>query len=136
MAWLNRTTKQLTQSDATDMAAQFSGVFVDGSGNAISNADWIFQPDLSGVTGIPSKYWIITGDVVSEMDAAAKAVVDAAALTVQRDSQVAEMDETEGNLRQVLRILIDELNTLRALHGLPARTLAQLRTAIRNGYGN
>lgn len=136
MAWLNRTTKQLTQSSASDMDAQFSGVFVDGNGNAASNTDWIFQPDLSSVIGVPSIYWIIAGDVISEMSASEKAAVGAAALTSQRNSAVAEIDGTEDTLRQILRILINELNTLRALYGLPDRTLAQLRTAIRNGYGN
>ena len=39
---------------------------------------WIINPDLSGVDGVPVKYWKITGDVVSEMSPAEKAAYDAA----------------------------------------------------------
>ena len=70
------------------------------------------------------------------MSISEKAAVDAAALTTQRDSNIAELDQVENRDRQLLRILIDEFNILRTLHGLQPRTLAQLRTAIRNGYGN
>ncbi len=35
-------------------------------------------------------------------------------------------------LKAFAELLVDELNVLRQLHGLPARTFAQLRTAIRS----
>lgn len=35
-------------------------------------ANWIHDPDLSAVTGIPSKYWKITGDIVAAMTEAEK----------------------------------------------------------------
>ena len=64
-------------------------------------------------------------------------MVDAALLTAGRDARVAgDIDRPEVTMRQVVKIVMDEINTLRALHGLPARTLAQLRNAIRNGYGS
>ena len=134
--WVNRTTKQfLEQISSGGMESRFPAeIFHDVSG-PISNAKWIHAADLSAVAGVPNKYWIITGDIVSEMSAGEKTAVDAAVLTTRRDAQVTEVDQTEGNLRQILKILIGELNTLRALHGLPDRTLAQLRNAIRNGYG-
>ncbi len=44
-------------------------------------ADWIINPNLSAVSGIPSKYWKITGDVVSEMSQEEKEVVDYPYLT-------------------------------------------------------
>ena len=40
--------------------------------------DWIHSPDMSAVTGWDSKYWIITGDIVTLMDLAARDAVDAA----------------------------------------------------------
>ena len=40
--------------------------------------DWVINPDLSGVAGVPQKYWKLTGDVVSEMSQAEKDAVDAA----------------------------------------------------------
>jgi hypothetical protein len=39
---------------------------------------WIINPDLSAVEGFPSKYWIITGDVVTLMSQAERDAVDAA----------------------------------------------------------
>jgi len=37
---------------------------------------WIINPDMSAVAGFPSKYWKITGDIVSLMSAAEQAQVD------------------------------------------------------------
>ena len=135
--WLNRATRQfLRQISSGGMEEKFPAEsFHDANGEPLGNANWIHAPDMSPVTGVPPRYWIITGDTVSEMDAAAKAVVDAAALTASRDSKIARLDSVEDDDRQILNVLIKEFNILRALHGLPDRTLAQLRTAIRNGYG-
>lgn len=99
--------------------------------------NYISGPDLSPVAGIPSKYWIVTDDVVSEMSQEEKDFVDASTLSSQRDAAVDEMmDGLESNLRQLVRLMISEINILRTEHGLPARTLAQLKMAIRDGYGN
>ena len=98
-------------------------------------SNYISAPDLSAVAGVPVKYWLIVGDVVSEMTQAEKDAVDAALLSASRDGAAAELDNLEGTLRQVIKILISELNILRSLHGLADRTLSQLRTQIRNGYG-
>jgi len=59
---LNRTTNQYLQSVNTP---------------DYPVSDWIINPDLSAVVGVPSKYWEITGDTVTEMTPAEKAVVDA-----------------------------------------------------------
>jgi hypothetical protein len=40
--------------------------------------NWIINPDLSAVSGVPIKYWKITGDAVSEMNQTEKDTVDAA----------------------------------------------------------
>jgi len=45
-----------------------------------SDVDWIINPDLVYVLGVPKKYWKITGDVVSEMNQSEKDIVDAALL--------------------------------------------------------
>jgi len=39
--------------------------------------DWIVNPDLSGLIGIPQKYWKIVGDTVVQMDTTEQAAVDA-----------------------------------------------------------
>ena len=78
--WLNRTTKQLIlNTDAASMSERFVGDF---SAYA-SNAEWIYDPDLSAVDGWPSKYWIIAAypsDAVTLMTEPQRAVVDAAEL--------------------------------------------------------
>lgn len=97
--------------------------------------DWIINPDLSAVVGFETKYWIITGDIVTLMDAAARDAVDAAELEASRDATVAELDQIEALLRAFAGVLKDEINILRAQHAFADRTLLQLRTAIRNKLG-
>lgn len=41
-------------------------------------ADWLINPDMSGVRGVPKKYWKLRGTAVVEMNATEKAAVDAA----------------------------------------------------------
>ncbi len=111
-------------------------VSVSGSELAEPLANYIFMPDLSAVTGQPSRHWKITGDIVSLMTQAERDAVDAAILTTSRDTKIArDIDGLENTFRQVVKLILDEINILRAFHGLPARTLTQLKNAIRNGYG-
>ena len=120
--FLHRTTKQLFVSTPP-------GDLQEPLGNYIS------APDLSAVEGVSSRYWTITGDVVSEMGQTEKDAVDATQLETSRDSIVAQLDQTEDIMRQVIKLLISELNILRAKHNLSDRTLTQLKTQIRNGLG-
>lgn len=105
-------------------------------------ADWAINPDVSGVGGNPVRYWFLDGTVNAEgfeiidvVDAAAQIAIDDAIgitlLTSQRDSAKTELD-TRRVLIALAELLVDEFNALRTLHGLPDRTFAQLRTAIRN----
>lgn len=136
-AWLNRTTKQhIPRRSPRNMEEQFGGSFVDGSGNAQGNATWIYQPDLSSVVGVLARYWIITGDVVSEMDAAAKVVVDQAILDASRNSLADQFDDQEGVMRAFALANLDEINILRGQHGLGNRTISQLKSAIRDKLGS
>jgi len=122
--YLHRITKRFLESIPPDELPE-----------AVEN--YISKPDMSAVDGVPSKYWVITDDVISEMSQEEKDAVDANALSDRRDAAVSGMmDELESDLRQLVRLMMSEINILRAEHGLPARTLAQLKTAIRNGYGN
>ena len=78
------------------------------------------------VTPLPSgqlfSQWLAEhgGDPVATFRARAKAALDRAS------------SEQEGLLRAALLVVLDELNSLRAQHSLPARTPEQLRTAIKN----
>jgi hypothetical protein len=58
---LNRTTKEFRGSVNTP---------------DFSTADWIINPDLSAVIGFASKYWTITGDVVTLQNQAQRDVTD------------------------------------------------------------
>lgn len=58
-------------------------------------ADWIINPDMSGVAGVPSQYWKITGDTVSEMSAAEK---DAACLSDVKAAKCAAIDARTSEL--------------------------------------
>lgn len=71
---LNRTTKQFYGSVNTpDFSVDI----------------WIINPDMTPVAGFPSKYWIITGDVVSLMTQGQRDAVDDAALLVSAQSAAA-----------------------------------------------
>ena len=59
--------------------------------------DWIHNPNLSAVAGFASKYWIITGDVVTLMDQAARDAVDAAELTTYKNGESDTADTSVGS---------------------------------------
>lgn len=142
---LNRSTKQLISSANTpDYPA----------------ADWIVEPDLSAVVGWPSKYWIITGDTVSLMDAGARASLDAAELDAERDAIAAAIDQVESYARAFVLMLLDEMNAhatavsaildaadaatsladfknrMGQISALPQRTVDQLKSALRAKLGS
>ena len=122
--YLHRTTKQYLQS-------------VSPNGLLEDTANYISMPDLSAVQGISKRYWNIVGDVVNEMNQSEKDAVDSFVLSTRRDALAdAVIDNLEGDLRQLIKLMIQEINILRAKHGLPDRTMAQFKTQIRNGYGS
>jgi hypothetical protein len=97
--------------------------------------DWIWSPDLSGVAGVSSKYWVITGDVVTEMDQASKDAIDLADEISELDAISDRLDNQKDIMRAFALLVMDEFNILRAEHGLAPRTLAQLKTGLRNKLG-
>lgn len=80
---LHRTTKQLLLSVNTP---------------DYSTADWIRNPDLSAVSAVPTIYWKITGDVVSEMNQSEKDTEDASSLGALKISRYAEIDSRTAEL--------------------------------------
>jgi hypothetical protein len=134
--YLHRTTKQYLQSISPASLPEPA-------------ANYIFMPDLSAVEGVPNRYWVITGDVVSEMDQAAKDAVDAQLLNDTRDANIqAEIDELESVLRQLSKLIVNELNILRQQFNtttaesqqlttttLADRTLAQVKAQLRSDLG-
>lgn len=98
--------------------------------------NYIQDPDLAAVAGQPLKYWKVVGDQVQLQTAGEQAATDAAIQTSERDASAARLDQVEDILRAFALVVLDEFNTLRALHSLNNRTIAQLKTAIRNKLGN
>jgi len=146
-AWLHRTTKQLLASVAAADLPE-------------AQANYIEEPDLIAVTGFPSKYWIITGDVVTLMSPAERAVVDQAELDAIRDSLVSELNDLELRDRAIILSLLDIVNFLSqqltdiksaatssanyrafstAISGInasPQRTISEILTLIRTKLGS
>ena len=112
--------------------------------------NYIDTPDLSAVAGFPSRYWIITGDVISLMSSAERDVVDTAIETAQRNRRITEdIDRLESVLRQIVKMTVSEINILRQQFNtttrespqltdtnLADRTLAQVRNQLRNALGS
>lgn len=71
--------------------------------------NYISQPDLSGVAGVPSMYWNINGDVITEMTGPEKTVVDAALTASQiisnKEIVGSEPDGVEATSHEVRAIL-------------------------------
>ena len=98
-------------------------------------ADWIVNPDLSAVAGFDSVYWDITADTVTLVDQATRDARDAEIAAYEQgrlDQSAKDNLDTQIILRAIVRLVVDELNILRAEHALPDRTYAQARTAIFN----
>jgi hypothetical protein len=74
--------------------------------------DWIHDPDMTAISGFSYIHWIITGDVVTLMDQAARDVVDAATEATLRDSLAANLIDPYGILRSVAIIINNELQTV------------------------
>ncbi len=97
--------------------------------------DWIHDPsNWAEILTWKRSHRVITGDVVSLADQATQAAIDAAELEASLDAQADEIDA--GYARAFALVVLDEINALRAQHGLAPRTVAQLKTAIRNKMDN
>lgn len=115
---------------------------------------------VEAIKAIPVRYRKIDGtDNIVEMSQAEKDAVDAATLETARNNLVAQIDNVEDVLRASLLSILDELNAhslkinaiLNAIDGAsnlaevksaiaaipdsPPRSIAQLKTAIRNKLG-
>lgn len=58
-------------------------------------SEWIINPDLSNVQGVPNKYWKITGDIVTEMSSTEK---DAVFLDDAKETKKSQVDSRTGQL--------------------------------------
>jgi len=99
--YLHRTTKELLNSVSPNDLPE-------------PEANYVVNPDLSAVTGEPNRYWKITGDVVTLMDAGEQAAVDSAISSAEtldrRNDAEAEPDITQDFENVRVRALIELLN--------------------------
>jgi len=97
--------------------------------------DWFINPDVSAVAVISRRYWKRPlADPVLEMTQAEKDAVDAAQTA---SDTAADRVTNKGHLdvrvaKAFAKLLLDEINILRAQHALAPRTVAQLRTVLEN----
>ena len=104
----------------------------------IGRTDVLTDPDISALDGVvPRRYWKRVGTTVVEFSAAEKTTQDteeAAAedLAVRTGAKggLQGFGDSALLLRAFAETIRREINILRALHSLPDRTLAQLRSAI------
>jgi hypothetical protein len=141
--WLNRAEVTLVNlSPAADMAKRYpaDAPFVGGDGNAISNAAWLWDPDLTAVGGVPEKYWVLTGDVVSEMDQASKDAVDAAIAAAKvltnQNAAIAACDDVETELGWETRAHILFTNKQRSWAVNRLQEITDTLIAIKATQGN
>ena len=133
--WINRASKQLVvRTSPGDMMRKFGGgPYVGVDGNAVSNSDWIHNPDLTAVSGFSSKHWRITEDVVSLLSQEDRDAVDLLQRSANRDELVNQFGQEI--LEAFAQVMLDELNLHASAIGLPNRTIAQLKSAIKNKLG-
>lgn len=94
--------------------------------------DWIINPDLSAVTGVPGKYWKIDGDTVSPMSRAERDAVDAAEEVARKNEIVGRFDEQGERMADIL-VLLELFNRLaRVVGGVAEIDLAAYKTEYRS----
>lgn len=135
-----------------------------GNDPMFSDPSWLLvlrgSPSEALLLTVPRQYLVLEGDVLREMTQPEKDAVDAAALTAQRASLAASLDNVEDILRAFMLVVLDELNAhadrhnaitaavddasnlsqfaaaMRAIPDYPQRTAQQLRNAIRDRLGS
>ena len=88
----------------------------------------VTRVQAEAIQAIPRQYREGTAPAITEMDQAAKDVVDAAAQAASDDSEMAELRSYVYALKKQVR---RELNTLRAEAGLPNLTPGGFTSSIR-----
>lgn len=100
---------------------------------------WKHNPDMSQVAGLAERYWKWDSGTERPISQTAgeKTATDAAILAAAKDGAVAPLaaSDVPDLLRALALVVMDEVNILRAQHSLPARTVAQLQTALKNKMG-
>ena len=116
---LNRTTNTLLRSVNTPD-------YVPGwkkGDPAPAGGEWIVNPNLAAVDGIPSKYWRLTGNTVAAMTQQERDAVDLAAKKAQAGAQASRLSETTTETAG-LAVLLSYVNEIRGAPALHLLTKA------------
>ena len=92
-------------------------------------AEYIHNPDMSGVEGVPQQYWKLVGDAPAGMSAPEKAVVDQAV----KDAAVAAFEaqmQSDPVYIALMAVIEDALNEIRVAAGVPTKTVKQGRALV------
>lgn len=73
-------------------------------------SDWIVNPDMSNVEGVPLKYWKLDGTDVVEMSQAEKEAVDAAGLQSRKDTANNYSVDTKIAITALVKVLNTRLS--------------------------
>lgn len=119
-------------------------------------ANYVKDPSPWPFTTEPARYWLLTSDVFSVVDQATKDAIDTALLVASRDELANDIDRAETYLRAFALVVLDEFNdhslkineildaidagnnasqikaNIAAVTDQPQRTIAQLKTVVRN----
>ena len=93
--------------------------------------DWIISPDMSGVAGVPHRFWKLVGDAPVEMDQGEKDAVTAVRLDAERD-ELEIAHDARDLAGASIRLMVKEINILRVDASLAPRTTAQVKSALRS----
>ena len=116
---LNRTTKEFNRSVNTpDFLV----------------TEWIIGPDLSAVQRFSSRYWIITGDVVTLMTLAQRTALDQATAQAGRDELANQLANQNDVVIAAIIELLREINSDRPAN--QRTTAAEFKAAVRVRLGN
>lgn len=100
---------------------------------------WAEVPVDDGQGGTVMEWQVSDQDVDTgrpiEMTQAEKDAVDAQELADRRESAASLFDRPEEVHRAFMLLVLDQINELRADHGRPPFTVAQMRNAIKNKLG-
>lgn len=138
MWWNNVLKVFIHRASPAKMFQRVGGVhsdWVDAEGNAKTNGDWIYKPDVSAVVGVEPKYWNGT-TVVTEMSQAEKDAVDAAILADRigniKTGMKEEFDDPVAMTKAVLLTVLAMNNRLTSKINALEAGMEQLKTELKN----
>lgn len=93
-------------------------------------ADWVINPDLSSVSGLDTRYWKITGDTISPMNASEREAVDASLSSQDKATKIEELKNTVDNFLPAQGYNIEHQQAIQSLYSEGLRLRANARNYL------